>query len=352
MELRIKKHLGTIIMFGGSIFFSMPNYADSYSFTTLTDTNTVPGSNYPVYADHINNSGVVVGILAGNLYGQGFIYNGSNFSSAQGGNNLGINNNGQLTGSNLFCYGYCVAGTNISGFISNGSSITSFKEPNAYMGPTYSLGINDNGVVAGYFVVNHPNDIYNPGQANVGNNGYIYDGKTYTTIDVPNSSETIATDINNNGEVVGYFGNATGIHGFEYNLVTINLGFMGLPLFMQLPSYTTINDPNATSGTWITGINNNGEISGYYNDATGAHGFIYNGSTYTTIDDPLAVAGTTKITSINDSRQIVGQFTDSLGITQSFIASPTAVPLPSSLWLFASAPLGFLGFNSRKTIQK
>ena len=39
------------------------------------------------------------------------------------------------------------------------------------------------------------------------------------------------------------------------------------------------------------GINDAGEVVGTYTDATGAHGFLYNNGTYTTLNDPLAANG-------------------------------------------------------------
>ena len=53
-------------------------------------------------------------------------------------------------------------------------------------------------------------------------------------------------------------------------------------------TYTTIDDPSTTGGTILTSINDLGQIVGHYDDASGNHGFLYSGGTYTTIDDPLA----------------------------------------------------------------
>jgi len=56
-------------------------------------------------------------------------------------------------------------------------------------------------------------------------------------------------------------------------------------------------------GTFAFGINNNGQVVGTYNDASGSHGFIYSDGTYTTLDDP---AGTdTQALGINDLGEIV-----------------------------------------------
>jgi hypothetical protein len=45
----------------------------------------------------------------------------------------------------------------------------------------------------------------------------------------------------------------------------------------------------------------------------------------------------------------VGQFSDASGNTQSFIASPAAVTVPSTFLLFGSVLVGLIGFNRRKT---
>jgi uncharacterized membrane protein len=44
--------------------------------------------------------------------------------------------------------------------------------------------------------------------------GFLTDGATFTTIDVPGALVTYAQRINSAGQIVGIFGNATGAHGF------------------------------------------------------------------------------------------------------------------------------------------
>jgi len=48
----------------------------------------------------------------------------------------------------------------------------------------------------------------------------------------------------------------------------------------------------ATTSTVAYGINNSGQIVGSYTNASGAHGFLLSGGTYTTLDDPLGTNGT------------------------------------------------------------
>jgi probable HAF family extracellular repeat protein len=82
---------------------------------------------------------------------------------------------------------------------------------------------------------------------------------------------------------------------------------------MTTYTFSTLDDPLGINmgaqqhyATVAQGINDQGQIVGYYYDSGGnQHGFLYSGGTYTTLDDPLAT-GTTLPYSINDPDQIVG----------------------------------------------
>ena len=134
---------------------------------------------------------------------------------------------------------------------------------------------------------------------------------TYTTIDDPNATGgTVVGGISGNN-IVGYYTgpNGSDAQGFLYNGTT----------------YTTVDDPNATennssgpNGTYVAGISGN-DIVGYYFEGTGphgggstSHGFIYNGSTYVSIDDPNANSFGTVVTGI-DGNNIVGYYFTSSG---------------------------------------
>ena len=74
----------------------------------------------------------------------------------------------------------------------------------------------------------------------------------------------------------------------------------------QLVSVNLFDVPGAVSTT-AAGINDNGDIVGSYIDAAGnQHGYLRQGSTFTTIDYPGAV--TTGLTGINNSGRIIGCF--------------------------------------------
>ena len=59
---------------------------------------------------------------------------------------------------------------------------------------------------------------------------------------------------------------------------------------MPVYTYTTFDNPLNTSGdgTLASGMNDTGQIVGTYADASGVHGFLLSGGSYTTLDDPLA----------------------------------------------------------------
>src|SRR5439155_699162 len=69
-------------------------------------------------------------------------------------------------------------------------------------------------------------------------------------------------------------------------------------------TYTTLDDPLATNGTLGEGINDAGQIVGWYNDSSGTKGFLYEGGNYVNLDDPSNEY--TVPQGINAKGQIVG----------------------------------------------
>src|SRR5205807_983677 len=123
--------------------------------------------------------------------------------------------------------------------------------------------------------------------------------------------------INDNGDIAGWYiasGNAN-VHGF----------------LLQGGVFTTLDFPGATS-TSPYGINKAGEIVGEYSTGIGIHGFTYQSGTYT--DVTVSGATYTQLRGINNVGDIVGRFatqtsTDhglllSNGI-QHFLNSPGAI---------------------------
>jgi probable HAF family extracellular repeat protein len=87
-------------------------------------------------------------------------------------------------------------------------------------------------------------------------------------------------------------------------------------------TYITLADPGNPGATTPQGINDAGQIVGWYSDVTGTHGFLLSGGTYITLNDPLALNGAnTQAYGINDSGQIVGTYVDSNALPRSFLYS-------------------------------
>jgi hypothetical protein len=122
---------------------------------------------------------------------------------------------------------------------------------------------------------------------------------TYTTLDHPlvqvNSGNglgtgTYAYDVQGN-TVVGVYTGAGGLpHGFTYDGST----------------YTTLDNPLGVKGTWLTGIDGT-NIVGFYADASSVnHAFLYDGTTFTTINPP---SGTIPVAPLKiEGNNIVGTY--------------------------------------------
>ncbi len=167
--------------------------------------------------------------------------------------------------------------------------------------------------------------------------GFVYTNGTYTSFDATSIGSspqsgwfqgTIGIGIDTAGDVVGAYADSNNAyHGFllKANSTT--------PIELDDP-----NAPTATSsrGTFPMGINDNGQIVGFY--STGSydtpslyHGFLYSiaNGTFTEIDDPNAGTGQattyekegTSPTAINASGVVTGFYTDSSGNRHGFIAT-------------------------------
>jgi probable HAF family extracellular repeat protein len=124
-----------------------------------------------------------------------------------------------------------------------------------------------------------------------------------TTIDPPGALSSQATGINNHGVIVGF-------------LQTSNTDF-GHGYIDDHGRFTQIDDPSATLGTALEGINNQNQAVGVYGDELGTHGFLYDNGKFSTIDVPGSTF--TEARGINDLGQIVGDYQDSNGSVYGFV---------------------------------
>jgi uncharacterized membrane protein len=84
-------------------------------------------------------------------------------------------------------------------------------------------------------------------------------------------------------------------------------------------TFTSFDFPGATY-TKAQKINSNGDIVGFYEDASGdQYGFLLKGGVYTSIHYPNAIQ--TSALGINDKDSIVGEFEDSKGKNHGFLLS-------------------------------
>src|SRR5262245_25174143 len=91
----------------------------------------------------------------------------------------------------------------------------------------------------------------------------------FFTFDPPGSLFTVVSGLNNNGQIVGRYQDASGLHSF------LRSG----PIFLKIEA------PGAnTGGTAVNGINNLGQVVGSYLTGTATRGFLLaaDGKTFTT----------------------------------------------------------------------
>ena len=232
--------------------------------------------------------------------------------------------------------------------------------------PTFNqlLGINNEGVIAGYFgsgASGHPNKGYELsapyGQAN------------YTNENFPGSVQTQVTGLNGKGDSAGFWVDAQGNnHGFiewngvftSYNdpktphmsgsvnqLLGINNHGIAVGFYLDANGnshaysvsqatgvFTAIKVPGASKAA--TGINNHGAIVGTSTTAGSTFSWLLSGGKLTTFQFPGG--SDTEAFGINDSQEIVGSYLDGSGVMHGFtLTDPTG---PHSVWRSVDDPNG------------
>ena len=197
----------------------------------------------------------------------------------------GINNKGQVVG-NYSVDDPTLSSGDFSFLYQNGDYTTIKVSP-----PSDVNAIDDLGQILGIF------------------NGVpsIYDHGTLIPVSHPADTVISAEGLNDKGQVVGFY-------------QTTNGGIFGPPeaFLASKGNFIALSGPPGATSVEATGLNNKGDIVGWYSDNTGDHGFLLSHGHYTTLNDPLAVSNSlsggrvlTHITGINDYGQIVGYYGDS-----------------------------------------
>jgi hypothetical protein len=243
--------------------------AGTASASTLEQTRTYVNENFPgsvqIQVTGLNNEGVTVGFWSSmnnasmTNDNSGFVDVGGHFRNANFPTGtpatppvdqlLGVNDSDIAVGfytdanGNNHGYEYNVATTRFSSVV----------DPNAPSASLTAAAINDHGDVAGIYT--------NPANGNT--DGFLLSHGHFTDLSVPGSSSTMALGVNNSDEVVGVFvpsSNANALDGFTW---TPQHGFR------------TVDDPHGIGTTTINGVNDFGQLVGFYVDANGnTDGFL------------------------------------------------------------------------------
>lgn len=266
-----------------------PVLAVSFSFTTI-DVPFVGACCTQAFG--INDDGEIVGSYQdANGATHGFLDVRSNFTTvdvpgAIGTSANGVNERGEIVGS-------FTDGSGSHGFVKFKKKFTSIDFPGALA--TEANGINKRGQIVGSY------------QDTLTTHGFLRRGAVFSTIDVPGTFFTIANAIDTGGQIVGSSSCPFGICGFfeDDNVFTvIDLSISSIRLtnangisagvivgsfvfqrMLPLQGFAIPAPGSSFAGailqfpgsvdTGASGINSEGQIVGFYSDASGqTHGFL------------------------------------------------------------------------------
>jgi hypothetical protein len=261
----------------------------------------------------INNAGLIAGFYGSGAAGhpnEGYllssgIFTSERFPGAAQTQLTALNDRGVEVGY-LYPTNNGVAVDNQFGFYVKDGVFTEVNNPKTPTNPNPGvlienqlIGVNDHNIAVGF---------YNDATGN--SHGYTFNintGQFSADINDPLAMSTVTAAINNKGDIAGFYTDSAGaIHGF--------LDDNG--------HFTTVDAPGAST-TELLGLNDHGVAVG--EDVVGGvtHGLIYDAKTgkFTQLDDPNA-AGFTLFNGLNDKGDIVGFYTDAAGNTHGLTATP------------------------------
>jgi probable HAF family extracellular repeat protein len=264
------------------LFASVPLALAQGTYTQID----YPGA-VSTFCSGINTAGdIVCSYLDGVSAGHGFLLSGGTYTTidrdGQNTSLAGINDMGQVVGSSD------------TGFVYN-LQTQKFREveyPGTKMG-TYPTSINNAGTIAGYFL--HRD-----------NRGFDLIGSTYSEIAPPGATISYVNGVSGSGKLVG----------FELRPNYFNFAYVQ-------GKYHKLNIPSAPEAL-VYGINPAGNaLVGTYIPSPGLGvGFVYQDKNLQTLQFPGS--DNTFPTGINDAGEVVGYFYDSNGITHGFTWTPPA----------------------------
>lgn len=355
-HFHVSRALASIVVVAASL--TLGGTASAATFTQLEPAGNSLDPRYPVNgfyaANGINDEGLIVG---GNNY-MGIMWSGGSILGYpavdvdRGVRYTQGNGIANAAGGNTIVGGYADQNWGRHGFVLTGWSSVGFDP---------SLGL---AAIEGTFtILDVPGTNFteargvNDSQTVVGNTlggGFVFDGSTYTIFSIAGSNGTEANDINNHDVIVGtYLDNGTP-RGYVASLADIGGNLISV--------FTTIDAPvPGALGTRLTGINDDGDLVGYYQDALGRqHGFF--------IDDFVALdyAGLnpdnflfrdTMAFGLNSSDAVVGQTFENVNIEgviggHAFLATDvTSIPEPATFTTALLLPIALIRRRRRSRCQ-
>ena len=284
------------VCFGGVIGFTACCAGSSITYSPIT----VPGA-IDTFVLGINDLGAIVGVYnSATPGGHGFLYSGGAFTlldypGALGTYVSGINDAGQIVGI------YYDQSEADHGFVYSNGTYTPLNVPGA---STAAFGINNSGQIVGYYYFGNN---LNSAQ------GFLFSSGSFSYFTFPSSTFTYPSGINESGQIVGNYGAPNAGGAFLYSGGT----------------FTQLEYPSATvEFTYAYGINDAGQIVGQYGDSTGGYGFIDTNGAFVSLAYPGAAA--TLATGINDDGEIAGYYYP--------VSVSTSTPEPST-WLMTGLGL-------------
>jgi hypothetical protein len=267
-------------------------FSDVHANKTATETDSYAVNNFgTITGDYVDANGVQHGMLLGKQTIT-VDYNKCQAITGTGGIAFfGINNSCSLAG-------WCTNTSGVQIGFTSTKGTGKFIDINFPSGTgTEATGINDKGDVVGLYF-----------DASGVQHGFVKKaGGKYQSIDVPGETSTTAWGINNAGQITVYAINSSGDYdSFIYNGKT----------------FKKVGYPNAGSlGSVCHTPNNKGDVVGTYYDSNGAvHGWLLHGGKYFPFDDPKA-SNSTRGDGLNDTLEIVGRYSPSTGGSLGFKAT-------------------------------
>lgn len=280
----------------GATTVSVPHYSFSThfdpadptfnQFLAINDAGVIAGYFGIGNADHPNK-----GYTFGRPYGVGDFVD-ENFPGSVQTQVTGINDSGTTVGF------YADAAGDNFGWVRRGQTWTVVIDPHTTGTINQLLGTNDHGLAVGFYTDAAGHD-----------HSYVFDfhDDSFLPVNIPGALDVTATGINDRGEICGFYNKPGGP----------TLGFL------LEDGHLTSFAVRHSSSTMPAGINDAGTVVGTYAGANPKDtlSFVWQDGSATTVADPEGLL-TTDVNGINNHGDLVGFYTDAAGNVVGFEALP------------------------------